>query len=202
MPELGMYFSWKTHTQCSSENSRPFRPGDGESVWIPDFLNMPSSLSSEGEFHLPLGWMPPISACLFSHSASRYVQKKKRLKDPNLLSRASHPVPSQSSGRWGWEERRWGWQAKYLALQVAQRVLSSSIRRDQVWVEASSGWQWSAASHAYVTCLSQSIAPRQVYTSAGGQTVRSQVSHSNDVIERPQESESGALNSDFSSDFC
>lgn len=66
------------HTQCSSENSRPFRPGGGESVWFPDFLNMFSSLSSEGEFHVPLGRMPPISPCLFSHSASRYVKKKKK----------------------------------------------------------------------------------------------------------------------------
>lgn len=93
MPELGMYFSWKTHTQCSSENSRPFRPGDGESVWIPDFLNMPPSLSSEGEFHLPLGWMPPISACLFSHSASRYVQKKKDWK--TQICWAERPIQCQ-----------------------------------------------------------------------------------------------------------
>ena len=129
------------HTQCSSENSRPFRPGGGESVWFPDFLNMFSSLSSEGEFHVPLGRMPPISPCLFSHSASRYVKKKKkkRLKDPNLLSRESYP--STKSELWevrlGREEM--GLAGKVSGITVAQRVLSSSIRWDRVWVEASSG---------------------------------------------------------------
>ena len=149
---------------------------------------MPSSLSSEGEFHVSLGWIPPISPCLFSHSASRYVKKKKKTTRPKF---AEQRVPSSTKSEL-WEVRL-GREEMGLAGKVSGitdcpessefiNQVRPSLSGGELWVTVVSCF-WctcdpSESEHCTETGLHQCWRPDSEVTG---------VTYSNDVIERPQE---------------
>lgn len=156
------------HTHCNSDNSRPFGPAGGEGVWIPDFLNVPLSLSFEGEFHAPLGWTPPFPPCPFIHSASRYVKKKKKkTKRPKF---AEQRAPS--STKYELWEMKLGRGEMGLAGKIGiTGGLARSGFLNQVRPGLSGGELWVTVASCF--CCTWDICesgdePRQVCTSVGG----------------------------------